>query len=277
MTPPIMYLTDCADPNAQHRLCGRISALFGAAPTLFGVGGPAPDLEAALTLLDTLKSATELLGCQALPSIFLVNVAPRGDTSTWPNGTPFCYFWYEGHLVVSTLEGRTLSLVRRYLGVKTVKLVDIPTVMKAALDWTTLTEADVDKVANTQFRSLWFVPLLARWVWDGQDVPHDEHPLSEMELGPVVAYVDSFGNCKIVADPATVTFVEGQELAVRHGQEGQQAPFTESVRCDQRLADVPLGHPALVIGSSAGGFVELVVQRGNASKRFGLGVGDWVF
>lgn len=277
MAPPITYLTDCADSNARQRLCARIAALFGATPALFGVAGPNADLEAGLTLLDALQAATQQLGCPAQPSIFLVNVAPRGDTDLWPNGTPFCYFWYRGHLIISTLDGRTLSLIRRYLGVVIVQVVDIATVMKAAAGWTDLSDDQAEMVANTQFRSLWFVPLLARWVWDSQEVPSTEHTLLEIDLEPMVAVVDNFGNCKILADLKVMAFTHGKKLAVHHQRWWRFIWPTRRVRCYERLADVPRGEAALVIGSGAEGFVELVVQRGSASRRFGLKVGDRVF
>ncbi len=283
MTPPVIYLTDCTDANARFRLSARIAALFGAAPAIYGLTSQRADLEASLTLLDGLQAATLALGRQPEPSIFLVNVAPREHTQ-WDNGTPFCYFHYGNHLVVATIDGQTLSLVQRYLSIETVKLVDIPTVTKHAVASGWLTGDEADLIVNTQYRSLWFTPLLARWLCDHREIPYEDYLLSQMEIEPAVYFIDNFGNCVIPKLPHEIGFEPGQSLIVNHRNRRGQSRTNHPVKCYQRLAEVPPGKPGIVIGSGGTGFVNLIVQgvslvagKADAASYFGLSVGDPVF
>ncbi|MEU4195217.1 SAM hydroxide adenosyltransferase [Kribbella sp. NPDC026611] len=261
---PITYITDCFDSNARARLSTRIGALFGQPPTIVAADGPDPESFAALTLLDCLL-ATESLGTSGHPTITLLNIAPRDGA--WPNGVPFCFFWYGEHLVASTFNARALALVRRELGIDHVYVTDIREAVTAA----GFSAADIEKLAGTQFRSLWYLPLLAKWVADGRAVPSTETAIpAGVDEEPAVAVVDNFGNCKL---DRRLDFAPGDtRTVVRRNDDGTTELV--DVACYRHLTDVPRGAAGLIVGSSGTGFAELVVRGGSAARRFGLRPGD---
>ncbi|MFF9853047.1 SAM hydroxide adenosyltransferase [Streptomyces litmocidini] len=269
---PVVSLTDCADPNALARQSTRIATLFGATPTVLPLGGPDPEGAAALTLLDLLRS-TDLIGGPTQPVVVLVNIAPRDGH--WPNGVPFCWFRHGDHLVISTLNHRVLAPLATYLGITEVHVTDVREVLEAAAaGWAELAPAEIEEMVRTQFRSLWYVPLLARWLADGRAVPAQPTPVPQPVTHDVrVAVVDNFGNCKLDR-PATELpgYSTAKSLLVHNRQEGRDV----QVRCYDRLPDVPLGEPGITIGSSGIGFAELVVRGGSAAAVFGLSQGDRV-
>jgi hypothetical protein len=274
-------ITDCADSNARARQELRFTRLFGSKPTFLGVGADvvlgegnkAADVQAAGNLLDMLDATLNLpTGEHAdQQTVILVNVAPRGGKTTkiWQNGTPFCYFRINGRLVVSTYARRCLSLIRDLGGIDSVELLDVPTVTAAAVEWGELTPARADEINRTQFRSFEFVPLVARWLCDGQPVPSITQTLEDIPaIDANVWCVDSFGNAKTTLLPSDVDFEDGREVMLANGQQAV---------CYTHLADVPRGTTALVVGSSGFGedrFLEVVIQRGNAAKEHSLSVGS---
>ena len=273
--PPIISLTDCTDPNAVARQSARLAALFGRTPTVLPLCGADPEGTAALTLLDVLRS-TELLGGAGEPTVILVNIAPRDGH--WPNGVPFCYFRVREHLVVSTLNPRVLEPLRRHLGVEAVEATDVREVVEAAAaGWAEFTPAQVDEIARTQFRSLWYVPLLARWLVDGRPVPSRTNALTgeltgaDVEAEPRVAVVDNFGNCKLDL-PAEE--LPGYAAAGTVPVYDRESGVVREVSCYPRLVDVPRGEAGVITGSSGYGFAELVVRGGSAARLFGLREGD---
>ncbi|GAA1721012.1 hypothetical protein GCM10009745_82620 [Kribbella yunnanensis] len=243
---PITYLTDCVGGNARARLSTRIGALFGQSPTIIALDDPDPESFAALTLLDCLRS-TESLGEPGHPTITLLNLAPRDGH--WPNGVPFCFFRYGEHLVASTFNPRALALVRRELGITEVFVTDIAEVLEA-LDFDPV---ESERIITTQFRSLWYLPLLAKWVTDGRAVPSTPTPIPVTpDEGPLVTVVDNFGNCKLDRAPAEL------KLA--------------GIPRYPHLTAVPRDEPGLIPGSSD--VAELVVRGGSAAHYFGLRQGD---
>ncbi|MDF2461098.1 MAG: hypothetical protein K0S68_501, partial [Candidatus Saccharibacteria bacterium] len=247
----------------------RFMSLFGVSPAFTGVHAPTSDLEsaglqAAGHLVDALDAA---LG----ETVVLVNVASRGGhgRKKWPNGTPFCWFRVGDKLVASTYEGAALSLVRDLGLVSEVQLLDIPHVVKAAVHWGEITPETAEQITNTQFRSLEFLPRVAKWVHEGRGVPAVTQSLDELpDVQGKIWYIDNFGNAKTTRLPEEIGFDEGRRLAVAGGHEAT---------CYQRLADVPDGETALVIGSSGFGerrFVELVIQRRSAARELGLAIGQ---
>ena len=272
MYPPVVCLTDCHDPNATARLGARIATLFGQAPVMVPLAGTSVSTSAALTLLDTLL-ATGRLGCQPYPITVLVNIAPRDGQ--WPNGAPFCYFRYGQHLVVSTFSPEVFALVRTHLGVDRVYVTDIDEAVRAADGaWATFAPGEVDHIVQTQFRSLWYLPLLARWVCDGRPVPVVQTPIDAPDQmdGAVVAVVDNFGNCKLNRSATEIGFVAGSTRKVATYRDGW-ADGRREVSCYQHLREVPVGEAGLIVGSSGHDFVELVVGCGSAAETFGLVVG----
>ncbi|WP_433166909.1 SAM hydroxide adenosyltransferase [Kribbella sp. CA-247076] len=267
---PITYLTDCFDANARARLSTRIGALFGQSPTIVAADGPDPEAFAALTLLDCLRS-TESLGEDGHPTITLLNIAPRDGA--WPNGVPFCYFWFGRHLVAGTFNPRALALVRRELDVQKVFVTDIREVLAAA-SWTNLTSAEADRIADTQFRSLWYLPLLAKWIADDRSVPSTPTvvPLTPDEP-PTISVIDNFGNCKLDHHPSTAGFALGATLPITH-RTPDGTTIVTNVRCYPHLTAVPRNAPGLIPGSSGTGYLELVIRGGSAAKYFDLRPGD---
>ena len=262
---PITYITDCSDGNARARLSTRIGALFGQTPTIVAADGPDPESFAALTLLDCLRS-TESLGEQGFPTITLVNIAPRDGH--WPNGVPFCYFHYGRHLVATTFSARVLSLVRRELHISEVCLTDVREVVESAgLD-------DVHKIVDTQFRSLWYLPLLAKWVVDDRPVPSTPTavPITTTDE-PTVSVIDNFGNCKFDCGPDAIGFAVGDSLPVAGRTPSGTMTLTD-VTCYPHLTAVPQGTPGLIPGSSGTNFIELVIRGASAATAFGLQPGD---
>jgi len=276
-TPPVIVLTDCHDANAVARQSARIAALFGATPSVLPLADADAEGTAALTLLDVLR-ATELTGGAAEPVTVLVNIAPRDGH--WPNGAPFCYFRVGRNLVVSTLNPRVLAPLRRYLGVAAVEVTDVREVLEAAAaGWAQFGSDEIDEIVRTQFRSLWYVPLLARWLVDGRPVPAATTALPEPAHGAAavrVAIVDNFGNCKldqpaseVLARAAVAADHSAVEILGEHSRR-HLVPFYE------RLPEVPYGGPGLTVGSSGAGFAELVIRGGSAAEYFGLRQGDVV-
>ncbi|SEL13865.1 SAM hydroxide adenosyltransferase [Streptacidiphilus jiangxiensis] len=270
---PVVALTDCADANAQARQAARIAALFGSTPSILPLTGEDPDAAAALTLLDLLR-ATELTGGPTHPLVLLVNIAPRDGH--WPNGSPFCWFEYRGHLVVSSWNERVLSPLAAHLGITQVHITDVREVVEAAAaDWAEFTPEQVEEIVRTQFRSLWYVPLLARWLVDGRPVPARPQtltaPATVQTENPRIAVIDNFGNCKLdVPADALPGYAQGGAITVHSRHDGRPV----QVRCYDRLPDVPRGEPGFTTGSSGVGFAELVVRGGSAAELFALRQGD---
>ncbi|TDO45158.1 hypothetical protein EV651_13010 [Kribbella sp. VKM Ac-2571] len=260
----ITYITDCFDGNARARLSTRIGALFGQSPTVVAADGPDPESFAALTLLDCLQSL-ELLGEEGHPTITLLNIAPRDGV--WPNGVPFCFFWHGKHLIASTFNARVLSLVRRELGIDHVHVTDIREAVTAA----GFNADDIEKIATTQFRSLWYLPLLAKWVTDGRRIPATETAVPEaIADAPLVSVIDNFGNCKF---DQRLDLVAGTTLPVAKRNDDGSTTIVD-VTVYPHLTAVPRNAPGLIPGSSGTGFTELVVRGGSAAEAFGLQPGD---
>lgn len=224
------------------------------------------DLEASGTLIDILDAAGGEEG------VILVNVAPRNGRAKekWPNGTPFAYFYYENTLVATSIDGHTLSLIKKLGIADSVHLMDIPTVMRSMHHQGKIKEDLVDIIANTQFRSFEFLPRVAKWIHEKESIPSETYSLSEVDdASHAVWFVDNFGNCKTTMLPEDVDFEAGKTIKI----------LGEEVRCYDRLKDVDDKKPGLIIGSSGfrdKRFLELDINGGNASKHFGITSGSTI-
>jgi hypothetical protein len=134
-------INDCRDDNALGRQALRVTQLFDRSPVCIGVKS---DREAAGNLVDLLDAA------QGEPGVILVNVAPRhGSAKKWANGTPFGAFWYQKTLVVSSIDGVTLSLVHQFGLITSFTLFDIPTVMTWAEKEGILSASQAQAIVHT--------------------------------------------------------------------------------------------------------------------------------
>jgi len=263
----ITIINDCFDENVKARLGTRVSSLFGISPTIIGVGGnlvsnnshdPA-EYQAAGCLIDTLDAANGEKG------IILVNVANRhGKGKKWPNGTPFGYFYINDTLVISTIDGITLSLVKKLRLINSIQLLDIPEVANKMAEDKIISVVLAMQIINTQFRSFEFQPRVAKWLVDGITVPAASYTLSHVpQVKSAIWYVDNFGNCKTTILPKEIEFENGKDINTNLGV----------FKCFTRLRDVPNGNKALILGSSGyknKRFIELVIQGKSAAKEFGL-------
>ncbi len=257
-------ITDCFDENSRLRLSVEASKLFGVQPIIAGVES---ELEAAGCLVDAL----DRLAAVKQRTVVLVNAAPRGDHAADPewNGTPFGYVEVGQTLIVSTF-GQSLSLVKKLGLASRIHLLDVKTVVEVAVGWGELLPADADVIKNSQFRSLEFQPLVAKWLVEGRKVPVAE-TRDIPALDGDVWYVDRFGNAKLTLLSDDIRYVPGETIELTDG---------ERVQCIPRLADVPKDQPALTIGSSGFGerkFLELVSSGLGVNHFPHIKVGDTVF
>lgn len=274
-----MFLTiinDSRDGNAFGRQATRSAALFGCGVATVGVRD---DLEAAGNLVDVLDAGEGREGA------VLVNVAPRQhngkktkggsvgfagvEAAKKENGSPFGYFWYDKTLVVSSIDGLTLSLVKKLGIAEKINVLDIAATGVALVEKKMLDPVAAERMRATQFRSYEFLPRVARWITGGAGVVSNEQQLEAPDAPKAVWWIDSFGNAKTTLLPEDVSFAEGTEVKTHFG----------SLPCFVSLKDVPDGVAAMTIGSSGIGdkrFLEIVVQGENAAERFHLVSGSLV-
>lgn len=256
----ITIINDCCDANAAGRQITRAVSLIGGVVSFIGV---ASDLEASGNLVDALDACGENSG------IILVNVAPRnGKAKRWNNGTPFGYFWYKKILVVATIDGLTLSFVKKLGLVQSINVLDIPTVLDVLVEDN---KNEFKKhIANSQFRSYDFLPRIARFLLKHKGVRSTPLNTDEIPNPPsAIWWIDNFGNCKTSILPEEVIHKGNNRVATKLG----------NLFYCPRLKDVPEKSAALVIGSSGienKRFLEIVVQGKNAAKHFSLSSGDLI-
>jgi hypothetical protein len=262
-------ISDCRGPITAGRQSIRFQTLFGHTPVFVGVSH---ELEAAGALLDALDAA--LCVDQNAKGVILVNVAPRnGEARQFENGAPFCLFRVNDIFVISTI-GMVLSLVKKFGLVSSVRLLDIPTVMKWAVQAYLVDQHQADEIIATQFRSYEFALRIAYWIGVlGKYPPSKEVPFSDVAPNPPTHHIwsfDEFGNGK-----TTILDHEIERLLIENvGRIITRRIFT-------RLKDVPDdGKLALTRKGSSGfgkRFMEIVVQGGSAAKISGLKIGDSIF
>lgn len=251
----ITIINDCRDNNAVGRQIARTQALLEGRVNFIGVSN---DLEAAGNLVDILDALENNSG------VILVNVAPRdGTAKKWGNGTPFCYFWFKKILVLASVDGFTLSLVKKLRLVKSINVLDIPSALNEISKRSSITPTLKKYIINSQFRSFDFLPRVAGFLLKYKQIKSLSVSIDEVSTAPLtIWWIDNFGNCK-----TTVLEEErdsaGSVLKNRFGV----LPFYE------RLKNVPDKTTALIIGSSGIGkkrFLEVVIQGANAAQKFGI-------
>lgn len=216
---------------AAGRQSVRTASLVGGTVSFVGV---ASDLEAAGNLIDILDAY------EGAPGAVLVNVAPRnGAAKKWENGTPFGYFRYKQVLMVSSIDGLTLSLVKKLGLVDAVRVLNIPTVMEWFVSENILSREEGERIVNTQFRSYECVPRVAAYLLENKEVEGERMSIADVPDAPsAVWWADNFGNCKTTLLRNDIP--HDDRVETRFGA----LPYFE------RLKDVPDGTVALVTGSS---------------------------
>ena len=254
-------INDCRDENAQGRQLTRAAALLSAPVSFIGVSS---DLEAAGNLVDVLDAAG------GNPGVVLVNVAPRnGSSRKWGNGSPFAYFRYRETLVLSSVEGKTLSLVKKLGIVDSLMLLDVSACVEVIKSKGLLTDEQARHVVGTQFRSFDFLPRATQILLTGEDLPGKFFSIEEInDPDSVIWWIDNFGNCK-----TTVLYSDIHlENNIVESKIGSLPYFSQ-------LKDVLDGKTACIIGSSGIGdkrFLEVVRQGGSAAQERSLSVGSVV-
>jgi len=255
----VTIINDCHDANEMGRQTTRASVLFPGANVSFVGINNFNEIEAAGNLVDMLDAGTGEEG------IIMVNAAPRhGSGKKWKNGTPFGYFYHNKKIIVSTVAGHTLSLVKKLGMLEKMCVTDLPTVIDSFVAKGMFEDDACKRTVLTQFRSYEYMPFLAKWLYRKEEVPFEELPLSEIDDAPkTVWWVDNFGNAKTTLLPEEIGFETGKKISTKVGV------FT----CFNRLKDVPNGQAALTVGSSGyqnKRFVEITIQGRNAAKEYGL-------
>ena len=260
----ITIITDCKDDNAKGRQTSRCAALMGVTPSFLGIDGgftEAGELECAGNLIDILDATEKQKG------IIIANVAPRGGTGKkYANGTPFGWFNYGETIVLASIEGKVLSLVKSLGVADKLNVFDIPTVMRLAVENNWLDEITSKRIINTQFRSFDFLPRAAAWLVQGSAIPTEVVEINESIKNGYVWKVDNFGNAK-------TTLLESDIL------DGVLKTQWGNLKFYPRLKDVPEGERAAIIGSSGIAekrFVEIVAQGKSAARELGINQGDVV-
>lgn len=260
----VTIITDCRDANTTGRQATRLATLFP--QTQISMVGIADfvEIEAAGNLIDMLDAS------EGKEGVILLNSAPR-QKKKWPNGTPFGYFWYKKTLVVATIDGLALSLVKKLGLASEILVTDIPTVTASLVKEGTITEELAYQLVHTQFRSFDYMPRLAKWVMDGLDIPSEIYSFSEVEdIGKSIWWIDNFGNAKTTVLPEEIGFEAGKKVQTKIGE----------LICYPKMKNVEVGTPAIIIGSSGiegKRFLEIIVLGKRASDTFNLHVGQEIF
>lgn len=261
-----MYVTiinDCHDPLTRNRQVVRAATLFPSTHISFVSVGNFADLEAAGAIIETIDAAMDE------PGLIMVNVAPRhGRGKKWPNGTPFGHLRYRATDIFTTLDGTTLSLVKKYGLAELVEVYDIPTILDSMISAGKLPEHLRLPITNSQFRSYEFLPRVAHWHTHGVTLPFDSQPLAKFDSAPLAVYsIDNFGNCKTTAWAEDIGHEPGKVIQTTWGK----------LSCFARLKDVPNGEPGITVGSSGyqgRRLLEIVIQGRNAASELGITLGQ---
>lgn len=264
----ITVITDCKSENDKARQFTRYATMFNCPISIVGVDSHLTHdatIEAAGNLVDTLDAALGQAG------IVVANVAPRGEIKQkWHNGTPFCYFYVGKTLVISTVEGYILSLVKKLQLTTEINLLKLEDVLAKAQKLGLVDTQLADHITRTQFRSFEFIPRLAKWLDEGLELPASKTGLEQIaDVPECVWYIDAFGNIKTTLTNQQYKLTPGELVKTNLGE----------FKYYERLKDLPLGEFGLYPGSSGYQqlrFLELAKQRGDGNAQLQLHVGSEV-
>ena len=256
----ITIINDCLDQNAKLRQITRTGSLFkNCSVNCFGVKS---DLEAAGFLVDAIDSFGGREG------IIMTNVAPRnGKAKKWKNGTPFGFFWNGKTLVISSVDGLTLSLVKKLGVLKDFYVLDIAKVLASAVD-KELDSSAKRRITNSQFRSFDFLPRAAYWITKKKNIPFKKYDLSKIPDSPdTIWFIDNFGNIKTTLLKEEVDLDAKNNTVLKITKKPLRLKFYNALR------DLPNKTTGLVVGSSGieeKRFLEIIFRGGNASEKLGI-------
>ncbi len=228
----ITIINDCKDENAKGRQLARIGSIFQCPTNFVGVSS---ELEAAGNIIDILDANGDKSG------IILVNVAPRnGKAKKHKNGTPFGYFWYKKTLVVSSIDGLTLSLVKKLKLTKFINVLDIPETLEILIKNKLLSSDLKGYIIGSQFRSYNFLPRIAFYIFKNKEIKSNKISVEEISDVPIaIWWVDNFGNCK-------TTILLEDIINKKNNLQNR----IKDLNYYLKLKDVPDKKTALIIGSS---------------------------
>ncbi|MCS7091891.1 MAG: SAM-dependent chlorinase/fluorinase [Patescibacteria group bacterium] len=266
----VTIITDCKEENEKGRQVTRWASLGFTNINIVGVSsdlGSIPTIEAAGNIIDSLDAS------EGKEGVVFANVAPRGYIKEdGENGTDFAYFYYKKTLVVSTIRGYTLSLVKKLNLVNQVSVVKLVNVLDHAKKIGLIDETGMEYIKNSQFRSFDYVPRLVSWIFKGEKFPTENLQISTRKNAPNCIWcIDAFGNAKTTIASNEISFSHGELIQTNFGK----------ITFYNRLKDIPEGKAGIYIGSSGikdVRFLEIAVQskKGSAQKAFGFEIGDKV-
>ena len=264
----VTIITDCKNDNEKGRQETRFASL-GLGPTcVVGIGNALDQkatLEAAGNLVDMLDASGGKKG------IIVVNVAPRGEVKEdGENGSTFAYFYFKNTLIISTIKGYCLSLIKKLKITKSVNLLNLTDSLNYAVEKKLINKSLFFRISKSQFRSFDFVPRVAKWLIDGNKIPSKKISLEKIPSMPsCIWHIDTFGNAKLTIHSKEFDIKPSQKIDTNVG----------SLTFYNRLKDVPEKSTGLYIGSSGldeARFLEIAAQNvpGSAAKKLGLKVGQ---
>lgn len=256
----VIIINDCRDENVEARQRIRASHLFMAPTRFIGV---THELQASGNIIDALDALDNT------PGVILVNVAPRhGKARKWPNGTPFGYLWYRNTLIASTVDGLTLSMIKKMNLAHHIRVLDTQKATEMMAQDNFIPPTIVHSIVKSQFRSFDFLPRIAAYILKTKKVLGEELSLATLDEAPrAVWHIDNFGNAKTTLFPYEINFTPKKKIKTAVGE----------IMCYAQLRDVPDHELGIVVGSSGLGdkrFIEIVLQGGNAAEQLQLSIGS---
>ncbi|OGM26747.1 hypothetical protein A3D00_00510 [Candidatus Woesebacteria bacterium RIFCSPHIGHO2_02_FULL_38_9] len=262
-------ITDCKGENEAGRQITRFNSL-GLGPTsLIGIDSDLSNnatIEASANLIDVLDASNGKQG------IVVLNVAPRGNKKDGENGTHFIYFHYKKTLVISTIKGYCLSMVKKFEIVKKVNLMELSKTLDFAFRNKLIDKNLRDYTVKSQFRSFDFVPRVTVWLIDKVELPYKTYYLKNIpEIAQCIWCIDTFGNCKTTILSNEISLKKDHLIKTNLGK----------FKFYERLKDIPKNETAIYVGSSGIKnirFLEIATQgvAGSAGKKLNLKIGTKV-
>lgn len=256
----IIFFTDCSDSNAIARVSAHLVARNPNYQTqVLGINS-CP--EAALNIENILEVWRK---ANSTGNVVVGNIAPRTEKQ-WQNGAPFCYCWISGNLVVATPACFSILIKQDLIPGGFIYETDVEIVCSKFLS-----KQEAEEISKTQFRSLWYVPLLIQWILQGKEIPFQfldvEKHVPKIEKNTIFL-IDNFGNIKLSIDTTDVKTSQAGKNFLKVGNREYKIPLIY-----ERLSNVPVGGIGFVVGSG-GGFCELQINGGSAAIYFSAKVGE---